>query len=74
MASVLLIQKYMSHMTTESNQNCDYQNIVIRKFDLAKAGLPSSIIKYVTEDDSQENTHAMVVGTNISCAYRSYTI
>jgi hypothetical protein len=71
----------MAQTTTGSNQNGDYQNIVNRKFDLATAGLPFIIIKYVIQNVSPENTLtivkyilAMKVETNISDAYRSYTI
>ena len=73
----------MAQTTTKQQpgQNCDYQNIANRKFDLATAGLPSFIIKNLIQNVSPENALtiveyilAMKTETNISDAYRIYTI
>jgi integrase len=71
----------MTQTTNESNQNCNYQNILDRKIDLATAGLHRFIFKHITQKISPENALsiveyilAMKVETNISDTYRSYTI
>jgi hypothetical protein len=71
----------MTQTTNESNQNCNYQNILDRKIDLATAGLHHFIFKHITQKISPENALsiveyilAMKVETNISDTYRSYTI
>ncbi len=70
----------MGQRTIGLGQNCDYRNIVNRKIDLATAGLPSFIIKDVTQNVSPENALtiieyvlAMKIETNISDTYRTYT-